>query len=62
MLSTGTLSAQGAFPSAWHPARKASLVLQCTAKNLHHLFHSSRECLWLRQLIEEGGYSCWTPG
>lgn len=54
MLNTETLSAQGTFPGTWHPARRVSLVLQCTAKKLHHLFHSLRECLWLRQLIEEG--------
>lgn len=52
--SPGTLGTQEVFPSTWHPARRVSLVLQCTAKNLHHLFHRLREGLWPRQLIEEG--------
>lgn len=52
------------FPGAWHPTR-SELGASVLGKGMPWQktsisWHGLRESLWLRQLVEQGSWSCWT--
>lgn len=50
--STGTLGAQGHFLVPGTLQGEQAWCFSAWQKKLHHLFHSLRECLWLRHELE----------